>query len=324
MAEIGVSLCMTLLNEAAGLDRLAADLRAQTVVPNEIVITDGGSSDGTLERAAELLGGLAEVRVILVLGANIATGRNRAIAEARGEIVLVTDGGLYLPPGWVEALRDAARAQDADVVFGYVLSEPGNDFETALGAVTRPLANEIDPETYPISGGCVGFRREFRDRARYPEWLDYGEDLYLRRQWRDEGVRVRHVSAANVGFRPRPDLGAFYHQYFNYARGDGEAGMLGDRHALRFGAYVALALALAYAAVGGPGRAVPLLAGALLGAAYLCRPLRRLLLATGHWSPYRRVRGALWLPVIRFVGDMAKILGYVEGQRRRSGPRGRR
>ncbi len=324
MAEIGVSLCMTLLNEAAGLDRLAADLGVQTVLPDEIVITDGGSVDGTPERAAELLSSVTEVRVIPVPGANIATGRNRAIAEARGEIVLVTDGGLYLPPGWVEALRDAVRVEDVDVAFGYVLSAPGNDFETALGAVTRPLADEIDPKTYPISGGCAGFRREFRDRVHYPEWLDYGEDLYLRRQWRDEGVRVRHVPAANVGFRPRADLGAFYRQYFNYARGDGEAGMLGDRHALRATAYAALAVAVAYAAVGGAGRALPLLAGGLLGAAYLRRPLRRLLRSTGHWSPARRARAVLWLPAIRLVGDIAKILGYVEGRRRRGGPRERR
>ena len=321
MAEIGVSLCMTLLNEAAGLDRLAADLRAQTVVPDEIVITDGGSSDGTAERAAELLSGLTEVRVIPVPGANIAAGRNRAIAEARGEIVLVTDGGLYLPSDWAEALRDAVRAEEVDVVFGYVLSAPGNDFETTLGAVTRPLAHEIDPVAYPISGGCTGFRRKFRDRVWYPEWLDYGEDLYLCRQWRDEGVRVRHVPAANVGFRPRADLGAFYRQYFNYARGDAEAGMLGDRHALRAGAYVGLMLAVAYAATGGLGRALPLLAGAALGAAYLRRPLRRLLLATGHWSPARRAQAVLWLPVIRLVGDVAKILGYLEG-RRRGRPRG--
>ena len=201
MAEIGVSVCMTLMNEAAVLDRLAADLRAQTVTPDEIVVTDGGSSDGTPERIQELLSGLTEVRVISMPGANIATGRNRAIGAARGEIVLVADGGLYIPPDWVRALRDAVLENDVDVAFGYVLTEPGNDFETALGAVTRPLAGEINPDTYPISGGCAGFRREFFAGYRYPEWLDYGEDLYLRGQWRRDGVRVLHVPAANVGFR---------------------------------------------------------------------------------------------------------------------------
>ena len=56
MSEIGVSLCMTMKNEAHVLDRLAADLRAQTVKPDEIVVTDGGSTDGPLERLRGALG----------------------------------------------------------------------------------------------------------------------------------------------------------------------------------------------------------------------------------------------------------------------------
>ena len=70
MPEIGVSLCMTVKNEAHVLDRLAADLRAQTVKPDEIVVTDGGSADGTVERLREVLADFEEVRVISMPGAS--------------------------------------------------------------------------------------------------------------------------------------------------------------------------------------------------------------------------------------------------------------
>ena len=92
---------MTVKNEAHVLDRLAADVRAQTVKPDEIVVTDGGSTDGTVERLREALDEFEDVRVISMPGANIAAGRNRAIAEARGGVVLVADAGLrpfIVPP----------------------------------------------------------------------------------------------------------------------------------------------------------------------------------------------------------------------------------
>jgi glycosyltransferase involved in cell wall biosynthesis len=321
MPEIGVSLCMTVKNEAHVLDRLAADLRAQTVKPDEIVVTDGGSTDGTVERLREVLGEFEEVRVIAMPGANIAAGRNRAIAEARGEVVLVADAGLRLPPRWVEGLSAAVREEGVDVAFGYVLSEPENDFEFALAAVTRPLKEEIDSGTYPVSGGCAGFRAELFTRYQYPEWLDYGEDMHLYLRWRRDGVGMVHVAAADAGFRPRPDVGAFFRQYFNYARGDGEAGMWGARHGLRAGAYAVLVVAVGNALLGSSWRLGPILLGGLLGLAYLRRPWRRLLATTPGWGARRRARAVGWLTVIRLVGDMAKLSGYVYGRMRRGGGR---
>ena len=319
MPEIGVSLCMTVKNEAVVLDRLAADLLAQTVKPDEIVVTDGGSTDGTLERLREVLDEFQEVRVILMPGANIAAGRNRAIAEARGEVVLVADAGLRLPLGWVEGLSVAVREEGVEVAFGYVLSEPENDFEIALAAVTRPLKGEIDPATYPVSGGCAGFRADLFSRYQYPEWLDYGEDMHLYLEWRRDGVGIAHVPGADVGFRPRAGPGAFFRQYFDYASGDGEAGLWGVRHGVRFGAYAVLAAAVGYALVGTPWRFVPVLMCGLLGLAYLRRPWMRLRATTPGWGLTRRARAAGWLAVIRMVGDVAKMTGYMYGRLRWGG-----
>src|SRR3712207_6085656 len=45
-----VALIATVLNEAASLDDLLASVAAQTRPPDEVVIVDGGSTDGTWER----------------------------------------------------------------------------------------------------------------------------------------------------------------------------------------------------------------------------------------------------------------------------------
>ncbi len=45
-----VSVIATVLNEAENIDGLASSLARQTLKPAEIIIVDGGSTDGTWEK----------------------------------------------------------------------------------------------------------------------------------------------------------------------------------------------------------------------------------------------------------------------------------
>ena len=65
-----VSLIATVLNAADHAPTFLASIRAQSRVPDEVIVVDGGSTDGTLEllRAAE------GITVIEEPGANIARG----------------------------------------------------------------------------------------------------------------------------------------------------------------------------------------------------------------------------------------------------------
>lgn len=308
-----VSLCITVKNEAGTIAQLAEDLRAQTLKPDEIVITDGGSSDGTAEMIADHFRGIAQLELIRLPGANIATGRNRAIQQARGEVIALADAGLRFPPTWLRSLVDCLdRDQGADVAFGYVLSRPCNLFETVLGVVTRPDFVEIQPATYPSSAGCMASRRELFEREAFPEWLDFGEDMYLALRWRSRGLRLVHAPGADAGFRPRRNLREFFWQYYHYAEGDGAAGMWPARHLIRFGAYVTGLLLVAIAGRN-PLALVPLATGA---AWHLRCPYRRLWSRLGRMSNSERAIAVILTPVIRAVGDVAKMLGYVSGLRR--------
>ena len=99
--------------------------------------------------------------------------------------------------------------------------------------------------------------------------------------------------------------------------------MWSGRHGLRVGAYAALAAAAGYAMVGTTWRFGPVLLGAIMGLGYLGRPWLRLLAVTADWSAARRARAAGWVPIIRFLGDVAKVCGYVNGRMRRGGMDGR-
>jgi glycosyltransferase involved in cell wall biosynthesis len=125
--------------------------------------------------------------------------------------------------------------------------------------------------------------------------------------------------AARVAFRPRGNLRSFWTQYYRYARGDGKADLWRKRHAIRYATYL-IALPVAV----GLGLLHPLAWLLLLigAAVYLKRPYQRLwtLLrqpanAALVRSPLDWLRAVLLIPVIRVVGDLAKMVGYPVGWR---------
>ncbi|MBR9689885.1 MAG: glycosyltransferase family 2 protein, partial [Candidatus Altiarchaeota archaeon] len=101
-----VTVICTLKNEILGLDILMSSLLNQTTKPNEIVVVDGGSTDGTLERLKEWIEIFSKIKVKMKVlqekGANIARGRNLAIEAASSEFIASIDGGCVAKRLWLE------------------------------------------------------------------------------------------------------------------------------------------------------------------------------------------------------------------------------
>lgn len=325
-AALRVSVVVTVLNEAATLGDLLAGLEAQHRTPDEVVVVDGGSRDGTVELLERYTGPLA-LRWEVLPGCTIAAGRNHGINLARWEVIAVTDAGVRLPPGWLAALTEPfATGSSVEAVAGFFAADPRSLFEVALGATTLPDAGEIDPAGFLPSSRSVAFTKTLWARAGgYPGWLDYGEDLVFDLRVRATGAVFAWAPAATVLFRPRRDLRAFFLQYYRYARGDGKAGLWPRRHLVRYLAYLALASA-AMAPPGGGRAVVRVLIGTGV-VAYLARPVRRLWVLSVRRRPVALLAVFALVPVIRLVGDAAKMLGYPVGvlwRLRRGGTAGRR
>lgn len=100
---MNVSVVTPALNERSTIEALVDSLLSQTMMPTEIVIADGGSTDGT----REVLDQLAEVnpRLRVVDGpGGISENRNAAITEAGHEIVACIDAGCTAQPDWLEKI----------------------------------------------------------------------------------------------------------------------------------------------------------------------------------------------------------------------------
>ncbi|MCC6178593.1 MAG: glycosyltransferase [Chloroflexi bacterium] len=306
-----VALCLTVLNEADNLDALFASAAGQTRRPDEIVVVDGGSSDGTPDVIQRWQACGLPIVFLARPGANISTGRNAAIAHSTAPIVAVTDAGVRLVPGWLAALLAPFGASNPpDVVAGWFESDPRSAWETALGATTLPDLADIDTATFLPSSRSAAFRRDAWARVGgYPEWLDYCEDLVFDIALRDAGCRFAFAAEAVARFRPRSSPQAFFQQYYRYARGDGKADLWRKRHAIRYATYLGLPLGV-LAARHRPWLVLPLV---LAAAAYMRRPYQRLRPTLTNLSPRDRWAAIAWVPLVRAIGDVAKMAGYPVG-----------
>ena len=108
MVRVDVSVIVTVLNERESIRRLLDSLAAQTRRADQVVICDGGSTDGTVDAIHDAVaahrGRLGDVVVLVLPGANISRGRNAAIERARGPLIAATDAGVRLADNWLEEL----------------------------------------------------------------------------------------------------------------------------------------------------------------------------------------------------------------------------
>ena len=224
-----VTLIATIYNEAENLAGWLDSLRMQRRIPDEIVITDGGSTDGTPDILRRYAADFpVPLRVIAAPGANIARGRNLAIEAASHEIIACSDCGSLLDENWLHALTlPFALDPQIGVSAGYY-----DVLETnALSRLARRFfgvdLDAVDPQEFLPSGRSLAFRKRlWADAGGYPEWLtDAGEDTLFDMRLKAQPARWAFVPAARVSWHAPNTLRKLLKTYFRYSRGDGETGI---------------------------------------------------------------------------------------------------
>ena len=296
-----VSLVTTVLNAGGHIGPFLETVAAQTRAPDEIVVVDGGSTDGTLEELRRAEG----ITLIEDPGASIARGRNVAIAAAAHDVIAVSDADCVLEPDWLEHLLRPLES-GADVAMGAFRPIAETFLHRCMAAVNLPDPEAWEEATFMPSGRSVAFRRDAIQAAGgYPEWLAIGEDMYVDRRWRELGMDMRLARDAVAWWRLRPDLRSTWIQYVRYARGDAIADMYPERHALRFAVYAGALFAWS-------SRSRVLRFGTLVGGAvYAATPLRRVMRRVD--DPIDRAKAAVAVPALMGFVDAAKMTGYVAG-----------
>ena len=228
-----VSVIVTVLNEAGEIGALLASFQQQTLPPGEIVIVDGGSTDGTWEQlvaAQQIMGTLRAIRdescSLRHSAGPIARGRNIAIAASTGDILACADGGCRYAPDWLERLTSALWGGSADYALG------GSRLDLATAAVWDIAAAPFlgvklaaDEPTKSCTARSMAFTRAAWQRAGgFPESLFIGEDVLFDQTMRSF-ARTAFAAGAKAIYTPRNTMRGTLRQVSSYAVADGIAGM---------------------------------------------------------------------------------------------------
>lgn len=305
MANAAVTVIVTVWNEAAAIDALLDSILRGTRVPDEIVISDGGSTDGTWERLRERAAREPRLRAIQAEG-NRSVGRNAAVRAASHPVVACTDAGVEVDSRWLERLAAPFEADPSvDVVAGFYEPAARTAFERAAGVVSAPGLREIDLTRFLPSTRSIGFRRAAFDRAGgFDETLAHNEDTPFALALKGTGARFAFAPEAIVRWRPRGNLRAFVHQHRRFGTGDGEARVQGWFYR-KIASKYAMAVGLLLAGFAWPPFWGLLGAGAAL---FWVQQARR---GQGRIPP---AEAFILVPPLKVAYDAAYLTGYVKGR----------
>ena len=178
-----ISLVSTIYNDRAGLECFFTAMAKQTRVPDEIVITDAGSNDGTwelMQAEAARTDRSWRFRALQEMRCNCARGRNLAIEQASYEIIVSTDIGCDWVPEWLAELATPLMADsEVEMVIGSwavkheELQGVWAQVEWALKGDQRLVATA---ESYSSSRSIAYRKNTWKALGRYPEDLTLSAD----------------------------------------------------------------------------------------------------------------------------------------------------
>jgi serine acetyltransferase/GT2 family glycosyltransferase len=127
-----LSVLVATYNRGPRLLRLLEDLSAQTLPAHgfEVVVVDDGSREPALPLLESVATSFA-LRAVSQANAGAAAARDRAARLARGEVLVIVDDDMRLPPGFLEAHFSAHVAGTRRVVLGPI--EPDSAAQQRAG-----------------------------------------------------------------------------------------------------------------------------------------------------------------------------------------------
>lgn len=319
-----VSVVVPMRNERRYIERCLRSLVALDYPRDrfEVIVVDGGSTDGSLALVESMRDELPNLRVVENRGRHTSRGLNLGLAFARGEVIARVDAHASVAPDFLTESVAALRRTDADAVGGPIetLGEGRAGAAIAL-AVSSPfgVGNAVfrysQREQWTDTVAFPAYRRDVFDRIGPFAEIDGGEDDEFHLRLLDAGGRILLTPRIRSTYYARRSYAELARQYFGY--GQAKVVVL-SRHPRRTrlrqlvpsGFLVAL-VASFFAALFGGLLALPL---AVIGGAYFAASL-------GVSVALARKRGWRHLPRLPFAFvcmHLAYGLGFLSGLLRRS------
>jgi glycosyltransferase involved in cell wall biosynthesis len=186
--KLTLSLVIPVFDEEGYLEACLSAIANQTLMPDEVIVVNNGSTD----RTAALAKQFRFVKLIQEPRRGVIFARNRGFNAARGQIIGRIDADTILPPRWTEKIKTAFEDKTITAVTGpvsyYDMPFPQvNHFPDHL---MRSSIYNWSPKSPFLFGSNMairktawnGIRKELCSHQNIHEDLDLAVHLYLRGQ----------------------------------------------------------------------------------------------------------------------------------------------
>jgi glycosyltransferase involved in cell wall biosynthesis len=307
-----ISLILTVLNEKSSIEVWFESIYNQSVQSDEIIVVDGGSSDGTWDFLQKKALSNPKIKVFQKTG-NIAVGRNYAIQKASGTIIVVADAGCIYDKKWFEIITEPFLKQNAffaTTAFGPWFKEGDSLLVYAIASSTTPAPFEFSESWMPSSRSVAFLKEVWQSVGGYPEWLPICEDVVFDKKIMKKNVFCNYIRTPLVMWRPRTKFVTYFKQLMAYTKGDGHAKLFLNRQIVRYVVYGGGFFIMIVAFLTQKYFFLILLMPFLF---YLKKFFKRWFFFTAHIAWYKRLVGLIYIPMLVILGDISKMIGWVVG-----------
>lgn len=223
--ESRISLIVTVLNQAASIQVWVDSICQQTHLPDEVLIADRGSIDGTRTKL-QLFEGASPfpVRMVDAAGKCHSEAINLAIQNAVFPLIACTETTCTPDATWLENLTSPLISDpEMQLSAGFHQAQPGSNFQRLCAHILTPHPNYTNPGTFVPSWRSVAFRKDLWARVDgFPEWLDYASaEISFNYQAKQSQGLWAVVPDAVVKMIMPENLGDLYQSCYQEALADG-------------------------------------------------------------------------------------------------------
>ncbi|OGH12549.1 MAG: hypothetical protein A2857_01180 [Candidatus Levybacteria bacterium RIFCSPHIGHO2_01_FULL_36_15] len=315
--EMTASLIITVLNEGKTIIQFLNSVAYQSKQVKEMIIVDGGSTDDTLSAISNFSGQksqlsskktanlITNIKLIIKKG-NRSVGRNEAIKNAAGDIIVCSDAGCILDNDWFKNIIKPFRDKKVDVVAGYYKGEAETVFQKCLIPYVLVMPDRVNSDTFLPATRSMAFKKSiWKKIGGFDERLSHNEDYAFAKRLKIINVKIVFTKDAIVNWIPRRTLKKAFNMFFRFAYGDAEARIFRFKVILIFLRYLTGLVLLA---------SVLFFKSLFLFAAVFFLILMYFIWAIiKNYIYVKNLRAFFYLPLIQITSDIAVLLGTLAG-----------